>query len=216
MSSKASEPDIAENLIKKLKRKVGAVEGKRLALALEEASRQYDKEHFKDAELILRSHIEEYPNIAELHELLGLCSYKVGDFQKAVTHLSLSKKKTKTKEHNHLLMDSHRALGEYRQTEALWKETASAEVPPELLAEARMVMAGAYANQGRYLAGITLLEEVLEQLPKDPQAYEVLETYVLADLYEQAGDFSKARQLFGWVQKQNPNLTDAEERLTAL
>ena len=51
---------------------------------------------------------------------------------------------------------------------------------------------------------------------RGPHERHVRQWYMLADLYERAGDVPRARELFGRVVAADPELSDAAERLAGL
>src|SRR3546814_20943523 len=51
---------------------------------------------------------------------------------------------------------------------------------------------------------------------KRPREHHLRVTYALADLYERAGDVPRARQLFGIVAPNDPELGDVENRIRAM
>jgi tetratricopeptide (TPR) repeat protein len=114
-----------------------------------------------------------------------------------------------------VLADCCRALGRYAEVEDLWHELREASPSAELVAEGRIVAAGALADQGRLDEAIRLLGAGSKP-PKRPQLHHLRMAYALADLYERAGDLPQARELFGRVEAADPDFVDIRARLRAL
>ena len=51
---------------------------------------------------------------------------------------------------------------------------------------------------------------------KRAEVHHLRQGYVLADLYERAGDAARARELFRWVAAEEPEFADAVERASSL
>lgn len=62
------------------------------------------------------------------------------------------------------------------------------------MAEGRIVMAGALADQGDFAAAIKLLVRVADA-PKKIREYHLKQWYVLADLYDRSGDVVRGSEL---------------------
>ena len=114
-----------------------------------------------------------------------------------------------------MLADAHRALGHHGQVSELWDELRESSPAPDLVAEGRIVMAGSLADRGRLSDAIALLQRAQRKV-KRPQVHHLRQAYALADLYERAGDATRARELFVWVLGQEPGFVDAAERVDAL
>jgi tetratricopeptide (TPR) repeat protein len=84
-----------------------------------------------------------------------------------------------------------------------------------VVAEGRIVMAGALADQGKLAEAIRLLERAVTEV-KRPRLHHLRLWYTLADLYERAGDLPRARGLFGSVLRHDHDFADVPERLAGL
>jgi tetratricopeptide (TPR) repeat protein len=108
-------------------------------------------------------------------------------------------------------------MGHRRRVEVLWKELRAASPSADVLVEGRLVLAENLAEEGK-------LDEAIAELAtaggarnlRNPGDRHVRQWYVLADLYERAGDVPRARDLFARVAAVDPELADATERLRAL
>ena len=85
----------------------------------------------------------------------------------------------------------------------------------DLVTEGRIVAAGALADQGRVADAIRTMEKGWK-LPKRPREHHLRRAYVLADLYDRAGETVKARSLFGWLDGVTDDYFDVAERRAAL
>ena len=90
---------------------------------------------------------------------------------------------------------------------------------PYLRAEAvyavREEMAGSLADRGELPKAIALLAKGVK-VPSRPQDHHLRRMYALADLYERAGDLSRARSLFRDVATIDPDFVDVVDRVRAL
>ena len=114
-----------------------------------------------------------------------------------------------------MLADCYRALGRYDAVEALWHELREASPSAELVAEGRIVYAGSLADRGLVREAIAEIEPAVRKV-RSPQEHHLRLLYVLADLYERAGDQPRARSLFDRVVAADPGFADAAARRRAL
>ena len=98
---------------------------------------------------------------------------------------------------------------------ALWEELRETSPSAELVAEGRIVAAGALADQRAYDRAIRMLEAGVRN-PKRMKLHHVRVLYVLADVVERAGDVPRARQLFRRVADADPEFADVQARIRAL
>jgi tetratricopeptide (TPR) repeat protein len=114
-------------------------------------------------------------------------------------------------------MDCCRAQGQHRKVEALWEELRSFSPPADVLSEGRLVLAAYRADRGELDSAIDLLVSAgAGRNLRRPADRHLRQWYVLADLYERAGDLPHARQLFARVAASDPDLADARQRLSEL
>ena len=112
-------------------------------------------------------------------------------------------------------MDCARAQGKYRRIEELWEELAASSPSSALVAEGRIVLAGARADRGRLREAIATLDRRAVE-PKRVREQHLRMWYALADLYERAGEIPQARTLFLRIRKHDASFADVAERLAAL
>ncbi len=182
---------------------------------LKDASDAFRRERYEDARRILRPLAEQAPGASSVRELYGLTLYRLGRWAQAKRQLEAFRTQTNSTEQHPVLADCSRALGHYAEVEELWEELRAASPSAELVAEGRIVAAGALADQGRLDDAISLLEGAAKPT-KRPMLHHLRMAYALADLYERAGDLPKARELFGRVAASDEDFVDVQARLRAL
>ena len=169
----------------------------------------------RDAARLLRPLRDAYPDASAVRELLGICQYRLGQYQAATKELEAFAELTNSVEQHPVLMDCARALGRHRRVEELWEELAAASPSGALVTEGRIVLAGARADQGRLTEAIATLDRRSPQQHR-VQDHHVRVWYALGDLYERAGDLPKARDLFQRIRRHDAGFADVAERLAAL
>lgn len=191
---------------------VGSKRAARLEGRLSEAATAYAAERYPDARRILAPIVAEVPDLAEGRELYGLTLYRLGRWKDAARELDAFVELTGGSTEQHpVLADCRRALGQYGKVEELWEELRSSSPSGALVAEGRIVTAGALADQGKLAEAIALLGKGFK-LPKRPSEHHLRRAYALADLYERSGDAPQARLLFGQIARAEPDFLDAAER----
>ncbi len=201
-----------EAVAKELNAAVGARRGARLEQGLMDASKAFERERFGDALRILKPLAEEAPDVAAVRELTGLCLYRQGKWAEAIRHLQHFCEITGSVEQNPVLADCHRALRHYNVVEALWEELSASSPSADLVAEGRIVAAGALADQGNLGDAIKLMERA-SLSSKRPKPHHLRLWYALADLYERAGDVPRARVLFERIANADAEFADVANRL---
>jgi len=189
----------------------GKDKGPRAWRLYKRAGKEYQNEQFGDARKTVKPLAETYPLIADLHELHGLCLYRLGKWEQAVDALETFRSQSGTAEQHPVLMDCHRALFHWADVDELWTELGELSPSAELVSEGRIVAAGALADQGFVDGGIRVLEKGWK-IPREPMEHHLRRAYALADLLERDGKLPKSRKLFGWVASKAPDFGDAAER----
>ncbi|MGH9303988.1 MAG: tetratricopeptide repeat protein [Acidimicrobiales bacterium] len=179
------------------------------------AARAYRRDRYEEALSALRPVLEHAPSSAAAKELYGLTLYRMGRWRQAEKQLRQLYELTGSYDQHPVIADCERALGHLDKVRTVFDEMRTQGVDREVLVEGRLVMAGALADAG-------LLAEATAVLVKDarkrrnPDLGHLREWYVLADLFERAGDLPRARELFSRVAVADPDGFDAGERLAAL
>jgi tetratricopeptide (TPR) repeat protein len=194
---------------------VSAKQQSRFEARLKDASTAFRRERFEEARRILRPLAEQAPGVSSVRELYGLTLYRLGRWAQAKRELEAFRTQTGSTEQHPVLADCARALGQFAEVEELWDELRAASPSAELVAEGRIVAAGALADQGRLDEAIRLLEAGSKPI-KRPKLHHLRIAYALADMYERAGDLPRARELFGRVAASDADFVDVQARLRAL
>jgi len=207
--------EIEDEVRQELNRSVGTTRAPRLEQRLADATRTFAAERYIDAARILRKLVEEAPRVAAARELYGLTLYRQGKWKQAVKELEAFRLLTGSTEQHPVLADCYRALGDRAMVAELWDELRQASPGAELVVEGRIVAAGSLADGGDLPGAIRLLEQGW-RMPRRPQEHHLRRGYALADLYERAGDLSRARELFGRLAALDPDFADVRQRVRNL
>ena len=192
----------------------GARAGAKLAERLAEAVHAYDRDRFQDSLRILRPLARAVPTAGAVRELLGLTLYRLGRWRPALKELEEYRTMSGSYDQLPAMMDCNRALHLHSVVDQLWEDLREASPSGEVVAEGRIVMAGSLADRGDISGAIRLLTR--DAAVKKPRLHHLREWYALADLYERAGDVSRARELFAKVDAIDPDAFDTRDRLRAL
>jgi len=185
---------------------------------MERAAGAYERDRYLDALRLTRSIVDKAPEAASVRELHGLVCYRLGRWREAASNLEAARRLSGDDPSQvPVIMDCRRALGQNRKVEALWDELRSSSPPADVLAEGRLVVAAYRGDRGDLDSAIELLATSgAGRNLRRPAERHLRQWYVLADLYERAGDAPRARELFARVVAADPELADAEQRLSDL
>ncbi len=198
-----------------LVRLLGESRGRGAARRLREASKLFASERFEEARRLLAPIARDAPEVPEVRELHGLVLYRMGRFKQAIRELEAFRVLSGSVEQHPVLADCHRALRHWADVEALWRELGEVSPAADLVTEGRIVLAGSMADRGDLAAAVRTLEAGWK-LPSRPRPHHLRRAYALADLYERAGRPPRARELFAWVARNDPDLADVSDRIAAL
>lgn len=187
---------------------------KPLASWLAEAAEAYAADRYPDALRLLRKLVLRAPGSASARELLGLTYYRLGRWRLAVRELEVHHDISGSYDQYPVMADCYRALRQYGELEEAWAELRQVSPSGEVVAEGRLVAAGAMADRGDLDGAVRLLEPSLRRTK--PKAYDIRQWYALADIYERAGELPRARELFARLASADPGAYDVSERLAAL
>ena len=189
----------------------------RLVVTLSKAAEAYDRHRYEEALRLARNVSDAVPSVAPVRELAGLSAYRAGRWAMARAHLRAHFELTEDPEHLPLIMDCERALRRYRGVERVFEEVAAHDPTPDVLAEARIVMAGAWADQGKFPEALELLQRAGgSRVLRNPAFRHVRLWYALGDVLDRAGDTAGAREMFTRVVRADPEAYDAADRLAEL
>ncbi len=114
-------------------------------------------------------------------------------------------------------MDCQRALHKPKKVAELWSELRHSSPDPDVLAEGRIVAAASLADTGDLNGAIAMLATAgATKALRNPSDRHVRQWYLLADLYERAGDVPRAREYFERILRADPEAYDVAERLRGL
>ena len=152
--------------------------------------------------------LRELPKVAAVHEVLGLAAYRSGRWKQAATELETAQQLHPTVELLPVLADVYRAQRRWDDVERVWADVRAASPAQEVLAEARIVAAGAQADQGDLRGAL----RTMRPRRPGPQArvrdHHLRQWYVLADLHDRAGDTLEATRWFELVARHDPDFVD--------
>jgi tetratricopeptide (TPR) repeat protein len=183
----------------------------------ESAYRAYERGRYQDALRAIKPVADEAPGVAAVRELAGLAAYRSGRWRDAARHLQAYGALSDSAEHLPVLMDCQRALHKPKKVAELWGELRHSSPDPDVLAEGRIVAAASLADNGDLNGAIAMLATAgASKALRNPSDRHLRQWYLLADLYERAGDLPRAREYFERVLRADPEAYDVAERLRGL
>lgn len=159
--------------------------------------------------------VKELPTVAAVHEVKGLAAYRLGRWKEASSSLELALELREEASLLPVLADCYRAQRRFLDVDAVWLKVRQMSPSHDIMAEARIVAAGALADQGN-LAGAIALMEPATSSPKRVRDHHLRQWYVIADLYDRAGDTMSASRWFTTISSHNPEFSDVKSRLRSL
>jgi tetratricopeptide (TPR) repeat protein len=199
----------------KIKEQLGATADRaieRLARALH----AFEAHRYSESRKLIMPLLSQVVGLAIVHEVAGLSMYRLGRWQDAADQLEIARGIKPGEVVNHpVLADCYRALRRYEKVTELWESMKLLSPPAALLAEGRIVAAGALADQGELQSAVRMMTHGTSD-PHKVQEHHLREWYVLADLYDRAGDVASARRLFLKIQNSDPKFADVADRLNTL
>ena len=207
--------DLAPEVAEDLERAAPAARAAKYRERLTTAADALDRGRFDDARRMVQPVLRDLPEMAFGHEIAGLALYRTGQWRKAAAELEVARQLDRTLNHHAVLADCYRALKRYDQVEQLWLELREGSPEPALMAEGRIVAAGANADQGNLKGALKLMERGAD-VPKKVRDHHLRQWYVLGDLHDRSGDIIKARRLFGMIAEVDPQFADVVDRLRGL
>ncbi len=214
-SRRRREPQIAPEVVEDLQALLPANRMARYQERLASAADALDRGRFGDARRMVQPVLRDVPDMAFAHEIAGLASYRLGQFRKAAAELELARQLDASLRHHPVLADCYRALRRYTEVEELWRELREASPEPALMAEGRIVAAGAQADRGDIKGALATMQKAMD-VPKKARDYHLRQWYVVGDLFDRSGDPVKARRWFALVAEADADFADVRDRLRAL
>jgi tetratricopeptide (TPR) repeat protein len=182
---------------------------------LASAAEALERDRYRDALRMVSPVLKDLPNVGAAHEVAGLAHYRLEEWRKAAVQLELARTLNPRPEQLPVLADSYRAMRRYRDVDQLWTEIREMSPAPAVMAEGRIVAAGALADQGDLAGALKLLLRAGDA-PKRVRDYHLKQWYVIADLYDRSGDVVRARNYFNRVAAVDPRYADVGDRLATL
>jgi tetratricopeptide (TPR) repeat protein len=207
--------DLDPTVVAEVARDAGSSRAARYQERLLSAAEALDRGRFDDARRMVQPVLRDLPNISLAHEIAGLCWYGVGQWRKAAAELEMARTLSQGVRLHAVLADCYRAMRRFETVAQLWSELRAASPAPGLMAEGRIVAAGALADQGDLRGAIALFERQRD-MPRTVREHHLRQWYALADLLDRSGDVVEARKFFSRVAGLDPDFVDVRERLAAL
>ena len=142
-------------------------------------------------------------------------AYRSQRWKQAVVELEQAQVLRENVELLPVLADAYRGLRRWREVERIWDEVKALSPAPEVLAEARIVAAGALADQGRLDAALQTMSKATASTKK-VRDHHLRQWYVLGDLHDRAGDTLEAIRWFERIAQHDRDFVDVPDRLRAL
>jgi len=114
-----------------------------------------------------------------------------------------------------VLADCYRALKRWESVDEIWSILKEASPAHDVMAEGRMVVAGSLADRGDLKGALQLMAKATE-IPRRVREHHLSQWYVIADLYDKAGNVQKAREFFKRVALHDPDFADVTDRIKSL
>jgi tetratricopeptide (TPR) repeat protein len=150
-----------------------------------------------------------------IREVLGIALYRAGRFRDALRELQAYRRMTGRADQNHLIADSHRALGAPEKAVEPALEAVRAPLAEEVRVEAAIVGASALADLGRFTEALGVLRS-LQRHGEVVRPFELRLWYVTGEVLERAGRTGEAAEEFRRIVRHDPQAFDAAERLARL
>ncbi len=205
-----------DSVVEEFERKLGSRASVRALKRYEAALQAFEAHRYEEARKILNPMAKEYSEVSAVHEMLGLCLYRAGQWKRGLSELETAVQLNPEWIFNHpVIEDCHRALGNHTMVEKYWRELSEASPHPELLAEGRIVMASSLADRKQYEEALRLMDKAAGDIAR-PAEFNLRQWFVIADLYDKQGNVIMARQFFERIARHDPQFVDVAERLSTL
>jgi tetratricopeptide (TPR) repeat protein len=205
-------PDVREGL----RDEVGAASAVKIEAKLVDARRAFERERYEEARAILVPVAQRSSQAAAVRELLGLTFYRLGRWKSAIGELEAYRDLTGAVDQLPVHMDCERALKHWNRVEDLWAELKAASPSAALVAEGRIVAAGAKADRGDIKGALAVLRKIANTPVDKPKDHHLRQWYVLGDLNERAGNLPLARAWFKQVRDVDTDFADVADRVKRL
>ncbi len=207
--------ELDPEVVAEVEREAGNQRSGRYRERLQSAAEALDRGRFDDARRMVQPVFRDLPNIAMAHEIAGLAFYSTGQWRKAAAELELARQIDRSVRHHPVLADCYRAMKRYDIVTELWDELKGESPAPALMAEGRIVAAGALADQGDLRGALSMMAKARE-VPKKVRDHHLRQWYVLGDLLDRSGEIVEARRFFAMVAQVDAEFADVMQRLASL
>ena len=211
-----SDRPLPSDISRDVEKGVGVRQSQSTTERLQKAIDAFEYERYEDAARLLQVLSRQLPGMALVHEMAGLCAYRQAKWRTAVNELEatrvLDPSRTTVLP---VLADAYRALRRWSKVNQIWTEIKDLSPHPSVLAEGRIVAAGALSDQGKLADAVRLFDSVLN-VPKRVQDYHLRQWYMAADLHDRSGNIVEARRLFARVMQYDAEFVDVADRLSHL
>lgn len=201
--------------VEEVQREATSATSARYMERLAAATEALERDRYRDALRMVSSVLKNLPNVGAAHEVAGIAYYRLGEWRRAVAELEQARALHPTPEQLPILADCFRAMRRYREVDEVWREIRESSPAPAVMAEGRIVAAGALADQGDLAGALQLLLRVADA-PKRIREHHLKQWYVIGDLYDRSGDIPRARNFFKRVAQVDPRYADVGDRLATL
>lgn len=207
--------ELAPDVVAKVDEVLEPRRAARLKERLLQAQVALEGERFSDSLRMARSLVKEMPQVAAVHEVIGLSSYRLGKWRDAIASLEIARNLRPRTEDLPVLADCYRALRRWTEVDQVWAEIKESSPAHEVMAEGRIVYAGSLAERGDMRGAIAVMTKVAA-VPRRIRPHHLKQWYVLADLYDRAGDVARARDMFRRIAAIDARYADVTRRLASL
>ena len=208
-------PEVDPEVVAEIHDAVDPRRAARLSERLASAAAALDRERFDEARRMVAPLVRELPQVAAVHEVNGLASYRTGRWKQAAQSLELARQLHPDPTMLPVLADCYRALKRWKDVDTVWADIRASSPPHDVIAEGRIVMAGSLADRGELKQAIDLMSAATKP-PKRVRDHHLRQWYVLADLYDRAGDTVAASRWFREIAQRDPAFSDVRDRLRTL
>jgi tetratricopeptide (TPR) repeat protein len=208
-------PEIDPEIVAEIHGVLDPTRAARLSDRLASAASALDRERFEEARRLAAGLVRELPQVAAVHEVLGLSSYRLGMWKQAAQSLELARQLKPDPSILPPLADSYRAMKRWADVDSVWRDIKAASPSHDIMAEGRIVAAGALADRGELGEAIALMQAAA-QAPKRVREHHLRQWYFLADLLDRAGDTVSASRWFREVAHHDAGFADVRDRLRSL
>ena len=122
------------------------------------AAEALERNRLDEAQRIIRPLVDELPQVAAVRRISGLTAYRLGRWRRAVDDLEAAEALDPSVDHLPVLADANRALKRWRRVDEIWAQIRAASPAHEVMAEGRIVAAGAAADRGDLQPRIDIME----------------------------------------------------------